>query len=812
MDKTSDNCEDRIDILIIEKESDGGQSPGWLLKLLSPALQALHSENIKIALQSHVISHPRFAARASSLFHFSAIFIDGGSLDEAAFEALSLITVNEIHPPILFFTTSEDPELKIRMIREGASECFTRSEASPEIVNFIMRSIHRKHLAQQAVHPVTPRHASHDLFRKIILHNVDGILILDAKGIVNFANPAAETIFDLPGRALVGRNLNLRIVTDRAMEIDLVQRSGESIQIEIRMVAISWEGKKSFLASVRDITARKRIEQQLIQAKDEAYTASRLKTDFLANVSHEIRTPMNAVLGMAELLFDTPLNEDQNRYLQIISRSGKTLLALINDILDLSKIEAGQLDFETTQFDLVHLVESTIDLLQNSAFEKNLTVAAHFDEGSRRLLTGDPHRIRQILMNLIGNGIKFTRTGRVDVVVTKSGHKTNNVCFEIRDTGSGIAEDKWQNVFSRFTQADTSATRNHGGSGLGLTIVKQLVELMGGKVWLQSEVGKGSSFYFELPLESSEQTQGLQLSQNVASGRSLENEKFLQNVCLFLVETEETSRKDIAQMAGRWGAETRGFDSWQNAAKALRSESQHDKEIQKEILLVTKSSLVSQSKHDPTGVERQYWTVSPFHRSDSSDPRGIATQPHAFFATPLSSMKILRALCDATGRVYPIEASELGWEGLVAAGTASEPVDILLVEDSVDNQALIRGYLRSVPHRLTIAENGLSGVERYKSGRYDIILMDVQMPIMDGLTATQEIRQFEVSSGRPHTPVIALTASALAQDIERSLEVGCDMHVSKPVSRSVLLQAISDELAQYRRQSYANQNPDGPTA
>ncbi|MDD3846578.1 MAG: ATP-binding protein [Syntrophorhabdaceae bacterium] len=406
-----------------------------------------------------------------------------------------------------------------------------------------------------------------------------------------------------------------------------------------------------FVGVQEDITAVKLFEQELKDAKEAAETANQAKSYFLAAMSHEIRTPMNAIIGMAELLLEGPLDDEQRKFVTTLRSAGDNLLNIINDILDISKIEAGYLELDESVFDVRELVNAVCDTMVVRIREKGISLDCIIRPGVPRRLTGDAGRLRQVLLNLVGNAAKFTEEGGITITVEldEAGGDTTIMKFSISDTGIGIPEDKIAHIFEKFTQADTSTTRKYGGTGLGLTISQRLVELMGGRIWVSSTPGSGSTFYF---------------------------------------------------------------------TASLRPAGDNDKE--------------ERSPGEDTGL--------PPAPQVPSEPR---------------------------------------------------PLSILLVDDSEDNRLLVQSFLKKMPYKIDEAQNGRIAVEMFRESAYDIVLMDIQMPVMDGYEATRQIRQWERSQGRRATPVLALTAYALEEETRKSYEAGCTGHLTKPVRKSALIDAIT---------------------
>ena len=502
--------------------------------------------------------------------------------------------------------------------------------------------------------------------RSLIESNIDAIMTTDPSGIITDVNKQMEALtgstrdeligapfkdcFTDPDRAEAAIKLVLseKSVTD--YELTARARDGKETVVSYNATTFYDRNRtlQGVFAAARDVTERKRVELELNEARAVAESASQTKSDFLASMSHEIRTPMNAIMGIADLLAQTKLSAQQDKYVQIFRRAGDNLLNLINDILDLSKVEASQLELEQTNFGLIDQMEVVMEMVGARAKEKSLSLSCEIATDVPNNVVGDPTRLRQVLMNLLGNAIKFTETGTVALRVSLESDLVSPTLlrFSVQDTGIGIPEDKLGRVFERFTQADSSTTRRFGGSGLGLTISKRLVELMGGQIWAESAVGAGSTFSFAVPLE---------------------------------VQTIET---------------------------------------------------------------------------------------HAAAVTEGANLDLSLA-----------------------------PLRILLTEDSPDNCTITLAYLGATPYTVEIAENGAVACEMFRTGRYDLVLMDRQMPMMDGLAATRNIRAWEQEIGGNPIPIIALTASALKGDREMCLAAGCTAFLTKPIRQETLLQAIREHTA-----------------
>jgi PAS domain S-box-containing protein len=636
----------------------------------------------------------------------------------------------------------------------------------------------------------------------------DAIIAIRADGTIRSWNPAAERIFGLAEADTLDRALAelvepvsrdalttaLADITragpgpDRARTLELRARRADGEVVPMEMSCSGWTAGGLAYATViaRDISDRKLAEAALIRARESALETSRLKSDFLATMSHEIRTPMNGVIGMTALLLDTHLTAEQQEYADTVRRSGQALLAIINDILDFSKIEAGKLTLEPVPFALRNTVAELLKTAGPLAHAKGLELTYDVSPEIPDGIEGDAGRIGQVLLNLVGNAIKFTEQGEVAVLVTPGVASPDGVVLNIavRDSGIGISADKQRLIFDAFAQADGSTTRRYGGTGLGLAISRRLVELMGGQLRVESQVGHGSTFHFAVHVCPAA------LPAPALPAAPMER---LRDLPVLVVDDHATNRRLLAAFLNGWGARPTVVESGEAALAALAGPDGARFEL----------VLLDGAMPDMDGFE----VAERMRALPGLGPLTIMLLTSDVHGMQLSRCRELGVACHL---LKPIGPAELLDAVLHALGQETEQgshpsvmdpprqgrrrLRVLVAEDNAINQLLMRRLIEKVGHDVLVAGDGREAVAMLEAQPFDVVFMDVQMPELDGMAATAEIRRREAITGAVRLPVIALTAAAMKGDRERCLDSGMDGYLTKPVNIRELA-ALLDRLA-----------------
>lgn len=678
---------------------------------------------------------------------------------------------------------------------------------------------------------------SEEKFRKLIQSIRDAIILVDNEDrIVNW-NKGAERIFGFSFEEVLGLKLHQVILppesresflnifekikgsrtgklTDRITELNTIRKGGSTFHAEISLSFIKIKGKNHAVGIVRDITERKQAQKVIMEAMEAAEAANRAKSMFLANMSHEIRTPLNGIMGFMELLGRTSLDSQQRDFVQEMKNASDSLLSLINDLLDFSKIEANKIELENISFKLTEVVEGVASLFSPRACSKGIEINVMLHSQIPDLVNGDPARLRHILENLVSNAIKFTDEGEVVISVVPVLESDNKVfvLFKVTDTGIGIPEDEQDKLFEPFTQVDASTTRKYGGTGLGLAICDNLIRMMSGEFSVESKVGQGSSFMFTIPFE---------IARNSGEDNAVSQER-LQGLDVLVVDNGTTSREIIRYYLQNAGCKVSEAKSAEQAVEILRTRAVAKSAIKVALLnyrMPGKNGLelAKEIKADEQIRDIEIVLLSPFDGPQNLEAlrsEGISN----ILLKPVNKNNLINCLFTIMGTPNDLYINtKKGFVTEINTGDSSKigNIRILLVEDNMTNQKLVLSILKTVGFSCDTAVNGLKALEALENNSYDIILMDCQMPEMDGYEATRKIRSME--DGHRHTPIIAMTANAMKSDYDLCINSGMDDYICKPFKANDLVKmvikwseykpAVNEEAQVYNPQNISDNIP-----
>ncbi|HET6218017.1 MAG TPA: response regulator [Acidobacteriaceae bacterium] len=786
----------RPNILVVDDRKENLLATEKILRHLDAGIFKANSGNEALSL---VLRH-----------RFAVVLLDVQMPEMDGFETAMLMQEHESMRgvPIIFVTAISKEERYATQAAEIGAVDYIFKPINSEILKSKVKVYLDLYVQREEMLKIQGALEDAEARLRTILDNVlDGIITIDGSGAVISINPAVVKMFGYEAGEVVGRNIRMLMPQPNrsshdgylprydssgtawavgvGRELEGLTKAGMTFPIELTVTQFSFHGQRMFVGLVRDITERKGAEEISRQARRAAEAANRTKSDFLANMSHEIRTPMNAIMGMTYLAQRANPTPQQQRYLTKIGNASQSLLSIINDILDFSKIEAGKLELEHITFSLDEVLRNLIDIVGQKAEEKGTAIVFSGAHEAPRSLIGDPVRLGQILINLVNNAIKFSDKGEIAVRVTAQDMSRDKVrlSFSVCDSGIGMSAEQISNLFQSFNQADTSFTRRYGGTGLGLAISKQLCELMGGSISVESELGKGSTFLFSVSFGIA--TDELPLIVREPRGNLLKRS-------VLIVDDSESARNMLVAMVQANGFFARAVASGEEALSALVRGSQVGQPFDLVLMDWRLPGIDGIEASRRIKAHPTLWPVpavlmiSAFESEEVmrglSDPRF-----DGFLVKPVTEALLRRTIASISGERVEAPASAFqpppGY--LLSELTGRR---VLVVEDNQINRDLASELLCDLGIRVAIAVNGREGVDQVLAEAFDLVLMDIQMPVMDGLTATKLIR----SNDRFHDlRIIAMTAHAMIGDRERSLDAGMNDHITKPINSDTLSAMLS---------------------
>jgi two-component system, sensor histidine kinase and response regulator len=719
--------------------------------------------------------------------------------------------------PVFFVTAMTDIAEETAGLEMGADDYLSKP-INPSLVKVRVRNrLNIKRAEKIIIQAYENLKHSESRTRAILDNALDAIITIEQNGAIIEFNPAAEELFGYSAVEAVEKNLADLInqyqlldaniedlayqarqkqttpTTKRRIKLPGKRADGNIVNLEIGLTAILQKGQLTYTCFIKDITDYKQLLTSLKETLAAAEASNKAKSEFLANMSHEIRSPMNAIMGMTELVLATNLNENQLENLEIVQNSANNLMTLINDILDFSKADAGQLYLENIPFDLRGRIEDNCDNLAVLAHKKELELYYNIAQDIPPLV-GDPLRLSQILTNLVNNAFKFTQEGEVTILVERiydSKCNKNQVClhFSVTDTGIGIPANRCATIFEQFTQVDASTTRKYGGTGLGLTISKRLVELMNGEIWVNSQENKGSIFHFTATFGVGKTSDSIPHKDAVKREKQLYQPSHLSGIRILIGDSNKTGRRIIKDMVNRFGAVVQEAADSSGLLESLREAKQNNLPYDA-VLLDHNLYFTDEENSEISSLNsNKIILMLPTNMSYPTNAPGYKAHDDNSLKKPLKLYGLLKKIDFLLGRENKSEKKKTA--AIIATKTSILPLHILLVDDLPTNQKLASDILAQAGHKVVVANNGYEAMQKLAGDTFDIVLMDLHMPEMDGYEATKRIRKGSPkNSWKQNIPIVAVTAHAMQAEVKRCLDAGMDNYLSKPYTSLELLEII----------------------